>query len=298
MQCSRLTTFFHDVCIVTQKKKSLCGGAKRKWHRNVWLLFLWIMDHGTKESELLCLFLVYLPSCDGPSCCSPCLWSLVCDSTGGWSQGRQIQQKSPRRQCQIFGNGAGLLVAPRSASFEGLGRPFGSTTRRCEPLLNAIRKAHVFLRLFPLCAQKMFGVLSTLVLGWKLSTLPSCMPMTAIRIWFHMPLFIFLSGSFVRPFTVQLLMKTFVTLVMPLMFSERKFCQCCFVRVQRERLGCFGGGWSTWFVWLFFSLLDNAGPADGKVHKMGAVSSVNARWGSSFSSCGLCPESWQKSMAW
>lgn len=37
-------------------------------------------------------------------------------------------------------------------------------------------------------------------------------------IWFHMPVFIFLSGSFVRPFSVQLLMKTFVTLVMPLMF--------------------------------------------------------------------------------
>lgn len=37
-------------------------------------------------------------------------------------------------------------------------------------------------------------------------------------IWFHMPLFIFLSGSFVRPFSRQLLIKTFVTLVMPLVF--------------------------------------------------------------------------------
>jgi len=37
-------------------------------------------------------------------------------------------------------------------------------------------------------------------------------------IWFHMPLFVFLSGSFVRPFSRQLLIKTFVTLVMPLVF--------------------------------------------------------------------------------
>jgi fucose 4-O-acetylase-like acetyltransferase len=37
-----------------------------------------------------------------------------------------------------------------------------------------------------------------------------------------MPLFIFLSGSFVRPFSRQLLIKTFVTLVMPLVFSASK----------------------------------------------------------------------------
>ena len=215
--------------------RSLFGGAKRKWHRNGWKLFLWIMDHGTKESELLCLFLVYLPSCAGPSCCSACLWSLVCDSTGGWSQGRQIQQKSPRWQCQIFGNGDGVLVTSRWTSFEGQDKGLDSRTRWCEPLLNAIWKARCFFRLFPLCAQRLLGGLYTLApAGCKLSTLPSCMPMTAIRIWFHMPVFIFLSGSFVRPFSVQLLMKTFVTLVMPLMFSERKFCQCFFVRVHSK----------------------------------------------------------------
>ena len=36
-----------------------------------------------------------------------------------------------------------------------------------------------------------------------------------------MPLFVFLSGSFVRPFSRQLLIKTFVTLVMPLVFSAK-----------------------------------------------------------------------------
>ena len=47
-----------------------------------------------------------------------------------------------------------------------------------------------------------------------------------------------------------------------------------------------------------FSLLDNARPANGKNHKMGVVSSVNARWGSSLSSCGLWQESWLTRMAW
>lgn len=131
-------------------------------------------------------------------------------------------------------------------------------------------KRDFFFRLFPLCAQRLLGGLYTLApAGCKLFTLPSCMPMTAIRIWFHMPVFIFLSGSFVRPFSVQLLMKTFVTLVMPLMFSERKFCQCFFVRVQQEPLGCFGGGCSMWFARLFSVCLTTLDQRMEKIIKWG-----------------------------
>jgi len=79
-------------------------------------------------------------------------------------------------------------------------------------------------------------------------------------IWFHMPLFAFLSGNFVRPFSPQVLLKTFVGLVMPLLFY------IVFLYPPAETLQLRSFGWTGRFPYLEGSAWDVlTGPGPGYI---------------------------------
>lgn len=81
-------------------------------------------------------------------------------------------------------------------------------------------------------------------------------------IWFHMPLFVFLSGSFVRPFSWQGLLKTVITLGFPLLFFTLVINPLNQVLVERSLFS--GNLWlknDPYYEDSMWSLLTGSGPS-------------------------------------
>ena len=81
-------------------------------------------------------------------------------------------------------------------------------------------------------------------------------------VWFHMPLFVFLSGSFVRPFSPQVLIKTVVTLGLPLAFFTLVINPVNQVLIERSLFS--GNLWlknDPYYEDSMWSLLTGSGPS-------------------------------------